>query len=107
MLTPLPLAVLEGRGAACLYIPLAGWAVFAAVALTDVAGAAARFLADEPLFRSAGYAGLFAAILCASFFFWAKKNDYMRREFVRDAMANLAKPTGDTIQATADAEPTR
>ena len=25
MLTPLPLAVLEGRGAACLYIPLAGW----------------------------------------------------------------------------------
>jgi hypothetical protein len=98
MLTPLPLAVLEGRGAACLYIPLAGWAVFAAVVLTDVAGAAARFLADEPLFRRAGYAGLFAIILCTSFFFWAKKNDYQRREFIRDAMANLARPTGDTIQ---------
>src|ERR1017187_8967651 len=54
MLTPLPLAVLLGRGAACLYIPLAGWAVFAAVVLTDVAGAVARFLAKEPLFRRAG-----------------------------------------------------
>ena len=98
MLTPLPLAVLEGRGAACLYIPLAGWAVFAAVVLTDVAGAVARFLAEEPLFRRAGYAGLFAAILCTSFFFWAKKNDYLRREFVRVAMADLGRPTADAIQ---------
>src|SRR5450759_1971872 len=67
MLTPLPLAVLEGRGAACLYIPLAGWAVFAAVVLTDVAGAVAPFLAEEPIVRRAGYAGLFAAILDTSF----------------------------------------
>jgi hypothetical protein len=98
MLTPLPLAVLEGRGAACLYIPLAGWAVFAAVVLTDVAGAVARFLAEEPLFRRAGYAGLLAVILCTSFFFWAKKNDYLRREFVRVAMADLGRPTADAIQ---------
>ena len=98
MLTPLPLAVLEGRGAACLYIPLAGWAVFAAVVLTDVAGAVARFLAEEPLFRRVGYAGLFAAILCTSFFFWAKQNDHLRRDFARVAMADLGKPTGDAIQ---------
>ena len=98
MLTPLPLAVLEGRGAACLYIPLAGCAVFAAVVLTDVAGRAARFLAEEPVLRRAGYAGLFAAILCASFFFWAKKNDYQRRQFALVAMADLGKQTGDTIQ---------
>jgi hypothetical protein len=97
MLTPLPLAVLEGRGGACLYIPLAGWAVFAAVVLTDVAAAVARFLAEEPLFRRAGYAALFAVIVCASFFVWAKKNDYLRREFVRVAMADFAKSTGDTI----------
>jgi hypothetical protein len=98
MLTPLPLAVLEGRGAACLYIPLAGWAVFAAVVLTDVAGAVARFLAEERLFRRAGYAWLFAAILCASFFLWAKKNDYHRREFVRVSMADLGKTTANAIQ---------
>ena len=98
MLTPLPLAVLEGRGAACLYIPLAGWAVFAAVVLTDVAGRAARFLAQEPVFRRAGYAGLFAAILCTSFYFWARKNDYLRRQFVQVTMADLGKQTADAIQ---------
>jgi hypothetical protein len=98
MFTPLPLAVLEGRGSACLYIPLAGWAVFAAVVLTDVAGRAARFLAEEPVFRRAGYAGLFAAILCASFYFWARKNDYLRRQFAWAAMADMGKPTADAIQ---------
>ena len=98
MLTPLPLAVLLGRGAACLYIPLAGWAVFAAVVLTDVAGAVARFLAKEPLFRRAGYAWLFAAILFTSFFLWARKNDYHRREFVRVSMADLGTRTAHAIQ---------
>ncbi len=98
MLTPLPLAVLEGRGAACLYIPLAGWAVFGAVVLTDVAGAAARFLTDEPIFRWAGYMGLFAAILCVGFFFWAKENRYLKHEFVRAAMADCGRQTADTIQ---------
>jgi hypothetical protein len=98
MLTPLPLAVLLGRGAACLYIPLAGWAVFAAIVLTDVAGAVARFLAEDPLFRRAGYAVLFAVIVCASFFFWARKNDYHRREFVQVAMTDLGGPTAYAIQ---------
>jgi hypothetical protein len=98
MFTPLPLAVLEGRGAACLYIPLAAWAVFAAIVLTDVAGAIARFLAQDPLFRRAGYSALFAAILCMSLLFWAKKNDYSRRQFVQVAMADLGKPTASAIQ---------
>jgi hypothetical protein len=98
MLTPLPLAVLEGRGAACLYIPLAGWAVFAAVVLTDVAGAMARFLAEEPLFRRAGTAPLFALIVCASFVFWAAKNDHHRRQVVRAAIADLGKETAFAIR---------
>jgi hypothetical protein len=98
MLTPLPLAVLVGRGAACLYIPLAGWAVFAAIILTDVSGAVARFLAEDPVFRRAGYAVLFAAILCASFFLWARKNNYYRHEFVQVAMADMGGPTADAIQ---------
>ena len=98
MLTPLPLAVLVGRGAACLYIPLAGWAVFAAIVLTDFAGSVARFLAEDPLFRRAGYAALFAVILCASFSLWARKNDYYRHQFVQVAMADMGGPTADAIQ---------
>ena len=98
MLTPLPLAFLvETRGAACLYIPLAGWAVFAAVVLTDVAGAMARFLAAPPLFRLAGYAGWFAAILCAGFFFWAKQNDHWKRTQVRHSMADVGRQTGAVL----------
>ena len=98
MLTPLPLAFLvETRGAACLYIPLAGWAVFAAVVLTDVAGAVARFLAAPPLFRLAGYAGWFAAILCAGFFFWAKQNDHWKRTQVRHSMADVGRQTGAVL----------
>jgi hypothetical protein len=97
MLTPLPLAVIEGRRAACLYIPLAVWAVFAAVVLTDVAGAAARFLAKEPLIRRAGYAGLYAALLCVTFFFWAKENDRLKRSIIRDAMADVGRKTGGVL----------
>jgi len=93
MLTPLPLAVLEGRGGACLYIPLAGWAAFAAIVLTDLASAAARFLASEPLFRRAGCAPLFAAILCASVFAWAQENEYRRRAFVHHAMEDVGRQT--------------
>ena len=83
--------------AACLYIPLAGWAVFATVVLTDVAAAVARFLAQEPLFRRAGYSALFAAIVCVSFFFWAQENDYLKRTFVRGAMAVLGKQTAEVL----------
>jgi hypothetical protein len=105
MFTPLPLAVLEGRGAACLYIPLAGWAVFAVVVLTDVAGSAATFLAGEPIFRRAGRAVLFAVIVCVSFCFWAKQNNYLKREFVSVAMASVGKETGDAIQQLRELNP--
>lgn len=98
MVAPLPLAVIEGRRAACLYIPFAAWAVFAVVVLTDVAAATARFLARAPLTRRAGYAGLYAAILCVCFLFWAKENDRVKRSTVRDAMADIGRQTEDTIQ---------
>jgi hypothetical protein len=98
MITPLPLALLEGRGAACLYIPLAGWAIFGAIVLTDLASSAARFLASEPGFRRAGSAPLYAAILCASIFYWAKENDYQRRNFVRPALADVGRQSAMVLE---------
>jgi hypothetical protein len=98
MLTPLPIVFFEGRSGACLYIPLAGWAVFAAVVLTGVAGAAANFLVNEPLFGRLGRGGLFAAILLAGVFLWAKENDRRRREYVRPAMADVGRVTWRTIE---------
>jgi hypothetical protein len=67
------------------------------VILTDVAAAASRFLTEEPIFRRAGYAPLFAAILCASFFFWARGNDLLKRTSARDAMADVGRLTGATL----------
>ena len=98
MLTPLPIVFLEGRSAACLYIPLAGWAVFAAVMLTDAAGAAASFLANEPLFGRMGRNALTAGVLVAALFFWAKENDLRRREVARPAMADVGRVTWQTIE---------
>lgn len=97
MLTPLPILFLEGRSGACLYIPLAGWAVFAAVVLTDIAGAAADFLAKEPGLRRLGRTGLMTALLVATVFLWAKENDQRRREFVRPAMADVGRLTWQTM----------
>ena len=98
MLTPLPIVFLEGRSAACLYIPLAGWAVFAAVILTDAAGAWANFLANEPLFGRLGRTALRGGILAAALFFWAKENDWRRREFARPAMADVGRVTWQAIE---------
>ncbi|MEO8372022.1 MAG: hypothetical protein ABI806_22755 [Candidatus Solibacter sp.] len=93
MFTPPPLAVLEGRGAACLYIPLAGWAVFAAVALTGLASAAAQFLSGEPILRRAGFGPLFAALLLIALYAWMKQNAYLKREVALPAMKDVGRQT--------------
>ncbi|MCU1235727.1 MAG: hypothetical protein JWP63_3694 [Candidatus Solibacter sp.] len=98
MLTPLPIVFLEGRSGACLYIPLAGWAVFAAVVLTDLADAAANFLSSEPGFRRIGRTGLLAALLVSALFLWAKENDYRRRAYGRASMADVGRLTWQTIE---------
>jgi hypothetical protein len=51
VLTPLPIEFLVGRDQACLYVPLGGWAVFAAAVFTDWLPGATRILSGEPLFR--------------------------------------------------------
>jgi len=103
--TPFPLAVLEGRGAACLYIPLAGWAVFAAIVLTDTAGALARLLSSEPIFRRAGFAPLYAAILLTAVFAWANENDYHRRNYIRHALQDVGRQTAGVLDQMRAANP--
>jgi len=56
VLTPLPIQFLIARDQACLYVTMAGWALFAATVFTDFLPAAARVLAGEPLFRWLGEA---------------------------------------------------
>jgi hypothetical protein len=98
MLTPIPLALLEGRSGGCLYIPFAGWAVFAAVLLVDFAGAAARILAEEPLFRYAGPRALTALVLCIALYTWMRANQVHKLESVQHAMDDVGRLTGITLE---------
>ena len=63
LLSPLPIVFLKGRVHACLYLPLAGWAIFLAVAFEDVARGLAGWLEGEPLIGRAGRRALFAALV--------------------------------------------
>ncbi len=54
LLTPLPIQFLVARDQACLYVTLAGWAVFGATVFTDWLPGAARVVAGEPLLRRLG-----------------------------------------------------
>ncbi|MEO8592490.1 MAG: hypothetical protein ABI759_04140 [Candidatus Solibacter sp.] len=96
MLTPIPLALLEGRSGGCLYIPYAGWAVFTSVLLVDFAGAVARLLAGEPIFRLAGSRALLALVIGAALFCWAREN-HRQRQFVQVGMDDLGRVTGLTL----------
>lgn len=51
VLTPLPLAFLIGRDQACLYVPLAGWAVLAGTLFESWLPALTRVVAAEPTFQ--------------------------------------------------------
>lgn len=96
--TPLPIEFLEGRGNACLYIPLAGWAVFASVVFMDVACSVAGFFADEPIFRRLGRRGLLALIVAVGVFLWAHENRRLQQSFVKPAMADSGRLTSEVIQ---------
>jgi len=98
-LTPLPIAFfVQGRGAACLYIPLAGWAVFAAVVFVDLARAIAGFLSGEPLLRRLGRPSLFAAFLALAVFAWARANHRIKQSFVVTTMAGTGQATFEVIE---------
>jgi hypothetical protein len=98
LVTPLPIVFLPGRSAACLYIPLAAWAVFAAVVLTDIAGALAEFLTSEPLIGRAGRPALMTVLLIVSLFLWARENERRRQQYAIPAMADVGRLTWETIE---------
>lgn len=63
LLTPLPIVFLPNRIHACLYLPLAAWAIFLAIAVVDLARAAAAFLEGEPIVGRLGRTTLFCVLI--------------------------------------------
>jgi hypothetical protein len=97
-IAPLPIEFLPGRGGACLYLPFVGCAIFASVVAVDLAEAAARFLASEPLIARLGYQRLFAVLLVACVVVWGRENRDLKRSFVRASMDQTGVLSADVIR---------
>lgn len=98
LLAPLPIEFLPGRGGACLYVPLFGWAVFAAIVFRDVVEAAAAFGAREPLVGRLGRPGVFALLISTGVFLWARDNRRLEDSFVKPAIPQLGQTTWEVMQ---------
>jgi len=98
LLTPLPIEFLPGRGGACLYIPLFGWAVFASIVFRDVVRAAAAFGAREPLLRPLGRSRVSALLIATGLFLWARDNRRLEDSFVKPAIPQLGCETWEVMQ---------
>ena len=98
VLTPLPIEFLVGRSQACLYIPMVGWAIFAAVVFLDLAEALAGVLEREPLGRRLGRSGIVALLIAGAIFFWARQNRQYKSTYAEPVMASLGHESWDVIQ---------
>jgi hypothetical protein len=98
LVTPLPIEFLVGRGQACLYIPVVGWAIFAAVTLVDLAGALAGLLEREPWGHFLGRPAIAALLIAVAVFSWARYNRQYQRIYAEPAMASLGHESWDVIQ---------
>jgi hypothetical protein len=91
-LAPLPIEFLEGRRGACLYVPLAAWAVFGSVIFMDVTHLAAVFMARQRCFLRVRVATLEAVVFAIGVCYWASTN---RARQVADVLPAMAKVGGD------------
>jgi len=98
VVTPLPIEFLVGRSQACLYIPMVGWAIFAAVIFVDLAQALAGVLEAEPWGRRLGRRGIAALLVAVAIFFWARQNRLYQQTHAEPAMTSLGHESWDVIQ---------
>ena len=98
ILTPLPIEFLVGKSQACLYVPMVGWAIFAAVVLVDLAAALARVCERHPLFQRSGPSRMMAAILACTVIGWVAENRYLKHWNAEPGMARQGEDSWDIIQ---------
>ncbi|HLI84896.1 MAG TPA: hypothetical protein VKV17_13315 [Bryobacteraceae bacterium] len=97
LVTPLPIAFLPDRFQGCLYLPLAGWAIFAAAIAVALAKALANVLVNEPIFRRLGRSGVFALLIACAVLLWTNRMRYLKTEVVRPAAASQGALTARVI----------
>src|SRR5262249_2243352 len=80
LVSPLPVVFLQARTHSCLYIPLAGWAIFLAVIFVDLARALAGWLEGEPVIGRAGRKALFAETVALGIILLARLTAVQKRK---------------------------
>jgi hypothetical protein len=98
LFTPVPIEFLVDRVQGALYIPLVGWAIFAAVTFTDLAEAASRFLVKEPLFGRLGQTGALALLVGMAVLLWARHTRDLKIALVQPAAAREGALTWNVIE---------
>lgn len=93
LITPLPIQFILARDQACLYVTLAGWALFAATVFTDWLPGAARVIAGEPLFRRVGPGRVSAILTAATMVAYAWWGWHYKKVEVEDSIKYLGPRT--------------
>ena len=104
-IAPLPVEFLEGRRQSVMYIPLLGWATYAAVVLVAVIRALAQFLATLPGGRRLGARVLAVAMLALVLVPWVRMNRKIQTEYLHPAMLDQGRLTWPIIQQFAAMKP--
>lgn len=99
LITPLPVEFLEGRGGGCLYIPLAGWAIFAGAVLMDLVEAVAARVSGTSVLRRRL---LVAALLGLAVFLWVRVNLPYRSSYIRTSLPEMGRATTGVIHQVQD-----
>ena len=98
LIAPLPIEFLVGRYQSCLYIPLAGWAIFAAIVLADLAEGIADFARGALRLRFLPRAEVVAVVLVCALIPWVRLNRKRQALYVRPNMLAQAPLTVKAIQ---------
>ena len=93
LVVPLPIVFIPRRGQYNLYLPLAGWAMLAGIALWDVI----RALSPERLMPYRVVVAIRLALAALLLFMWSW-NRAWREAFAVEAAGNQQRPTRDAIQ---------
>ena len=87
VVTPLPLNFIPPHGPGCIYLPLAGWGLIAAMAAESMA----RPIAREPLFAWLPERAAVVPLLAAALLFYANATSLRRDRMARDWFRNGEK----------------
>jgi hypothetical protein len=99
-ITPLPIAFLTGRGQGCLYIPMAGWVIFAAIVLLY-----GLRTASELVLRYLHHDGVVAVLAAVAVVLWCVQVREWKRSYINSAAASQGVHTREMIRQFQELHP--